>query len=343
MGFYGRSSKYLVIKNKLKKFNPFEIKYEDKKTNIFIFFVAAGTNMGDHAIVESEINFINNVFNNKVNIHEITVSQGESAIDFLKDRIHKNDIIILSGGGYIGDEYVEIYYPLKRILKIFKKNKILFMPQTIFFKNKRRERKFIKLCKNCLNLHIFTREERSHEIFNKYNLKNIIVPDIVLSNEVKKHSSDVDILLCMRNDVERKINNDELSYIREKINGKSVKQIDTVVENIFELSKRKDELNKLLNLFSNSSLVITDRIHGMIFSYLTETPCIAMSNYNHKVKSEYEWLKECNYIFFVEDIYNDFSEKLTFISKIKEKESVNLKDNFIPLSEGLINLYEETI
>ncbi|PWM81581.1 MAG: hypothetical protein DBY41_03585 [Clostridium sp.] len=134
MGFYGRSLKYLVIKNKLKKFNPFEIKYEDKKTNIFIFFVAAGTNMGDHAIVESEINFINNVFNNKVNIHEITVSQGESAIDFLKDRIHKNDIIILSGGGYIGDEYVEIYYPLKRILKIFKKNKILFMPQTIFFK-----------------------------------------------------------------------------------------------------------------------------------------------------------------------------------------------------------------
>lgn len=343
MDFYIKSLKYYAIKNKIKINNPFEVKYEDKKTNIFIFFVAAGTNMGDHAIVESEINFINNVFNNKVNIYEITVSQVESAIDFLKDRIHKNDIIILSGGGYIGDEYIEIYHPLKRILKIFQKNKILFMPQTIFFKNKSREKKFIKLCKNCLNLHIFTREKKSHEILNKYNLKNIIVPDIVLSNQVKKHSSDGDVLLCMRNDVERKINNNELSHISEKINGKHVNRTDTVVENTFELSNRKEELNKLLNLFSNSSLVITDRIHGMIFSYLTMTPCIAMSNYNHKVKSEYEWLKKCNYIYFVEDIYNDFSEKLTIISKIKEKESVDLRDKFIPLSEGLINLYEETI
>lgn len=38
MGFYGSSLKYLVIKNKLKKFNPFEIKYEDKKTKYLYFF-----------------------------------------------------------------------------------------------------------------------------------------------------------------------------------------------------------------------------------------------------------------------------------------------------------------
>lgn len=343
MDFYFKSLKYFIVKNKLKEMNSFRIEEINNKINVYVFFVAAGTNMGDHAIVEAEIRYLNKIFNNNVNIHEVSVSQTESAVDFLKKNVKGTDIIVLSGGGYIGDEYVEVYYPLKKILKNFSNNKIFCMPQTIFFKNKIREKNFINLCKKCSNLQIFTREKKSYNIFNRHGVKNTIVPDIVLSNKVQKHISEGDILLCMRNDVERKITDDDISYIKQLLSGKKVREIDTVVENIFDISNRKQELEKLMNEFSTSSLVITDRIHGMIFSYLTETPCIALSNYNHKVKSEYEWLKDCNYIYFIDDTHDEFNNKLNLIKNINEKETVNLENEFSPLSKGLIDIYEERI
>ena len=142
---------------------------------------------GVNAIVRAEKNFIYNTLGKNVNIVDILVKDTESAIYFLKKNIRNQDIIILSGGGYIGDEYIEIYQPIKRMLKIFKKNKILIFPQTIFFKNKNRENQFIKLCKKCSNLKIFVREEKSKKIFSVYNIKAFCVPDIVLSEEIITH------------------------------------------------------------------------------------------------------------------------------------------------------------
>ena len=52
-------------------------------------------------------------------IVEIQTRQTESAIDYLKKNMRKQDVIVFSGGGYIGDEYIEVYMPLKKILKTF--------------------------------------------------------------------------------------------------------------------------------------------------------------------------------------------------------------------------------
>lgn len=43
-------------------------------------------------------------------------------------------------------------------------------------------------------------------------------------------------------------------------------------------------INKYIK-FRECELVITDRIHGMIFAAITGTPCIALSNY--KIKGTY--------------------------------------------------------
>ena len=53
--------------------------------------------------------------------------------------------------------------------------------------------------------------------------------------------------------------------------------------------------------FKHARLVITDRLHGMIFSAITGTPCVALNNSNGKVGFEYEWLKNLPYIGFVDD------------------------------------------
>ena len=51
--------------------------------------------------------------------------------------------------------------------------------------------------------------------------------------------------------------------------------------------------------FSSSKIVITDRLHGLIFSKITSTPCIAIDNSNNKIRETYNaWLKGNKNIYF---------------------------------------------
>ena len=75
-------------------------------------------------------------------------------------------------------------------------------------------------------------------------------------------------------------------------------------------------INKYIK-FRECELVITDRIHGMIFAAITGTPCIAMSNYNHKVKGTYKWIEPLEYIKFAENI-NDIPKLIDELKKFKD-------------------------
>ena len=47
-----------------------------------------------------------------------------------------------------------------------------------------------------------------------------------------------------------------------------------------------------LQEFSQYRLIITDRLHGMVFSYVVGTPCIAIDNKTGKSKALYnDWIK----------------------------------------------------
>lgn len=301
MNYIIKSIKYEIIKEKIRKNNLFYLEpIQIEKPIIYLFFVACGTNMGDHAIVKAEEEYLNSILGKTVHIVEIKTSQVENAIIVVKKYIRENDIIILSGGGYIGDEYIEVYKPLLRLLKNFSQNKIIFFPQTIFFHKEKREKKFIDLCKQCKNLKIFVREKESQNIFSKYEVETWLVPDIVLSQKPIAHVGKTEILMCMRNDVEKNIKKDEYELIKNTLSQYGrVTVYDTVSEQIFPQKERFEYLDKMLDKFSESTLVVTDRIHGMIFSYLTNTPCIVLGNYNHKVESEYEWFKQTSNIKFI--------------------------------------------
>ena len=67
--------------------------------------------------------------------------------------------------------------------------------------------------------------------------------------------------------------------------------------------KNRDECVKSkMNEFASAKIVITDRLHGMIFSAITGTPCIVFGNYNYKVEGTYEWIKYLGYIRFVDTV-----------------------------------------
>ena len=82
-------------------------------------------------------------------------------------------------------------------------------------------------------------------------------------------------------------------------------------------------INKYIK-FRECELVITDRIHGMIFAAITGTPCIALSNYNYKVKGTYEWIKNLGYIKFTDDI----NEIPTLIQELKNIKKIKYDNSF---------------
>ena len=72
------------------------------------------------------------------------------------------------------------------------------------------------------------------------------------------------------------------------------------VEEFVPIESREKVFRQKIEQFKRASLVVTDRLHGMVFSAITGTPCVALSNYNHKVRETYRWLQQLPYIRFCE-------------------------------------------
>jgi len=75
---------------------------------------------------------------------------------------------------------------------------------------------------------------------------------------------------------------------------------DTHLETDVTKDTRREMIRNKMQEFAQAQLVVTDRLHGMVFSAVTGTPCIAFSNYNHKVKGTYQWIKYLPYIKYAE-------------------------------------------
>ena len=84
----------------------------------------------------------------------------------------------------------------------------------------------------------------------------------------------------------------------------SVKIFDTVINDTVSLSNRKNVIEKMLDYISRFEVVITDRLHCMIMSYITETPCIVLTNSTGKTLGVYEWIKDSNFIITLDKLEN---------------------------------------
>ena len=100
----------------------------------------------------------------------------------------------------------------------------------------------------------------------------------------------------------------------------------TISDKKIMIKNAEKEVNSILELFANYSLVICDRLHAMIFSYLAETPCIAFDNLSKKVSGVYYWIRDVENINCITD--NNF--ELSLISKLIGKEvfKINFEEEF---------------
>lgn len=155
-------------------------------------------------------------------------------------------------------------------------------------------------------MYLYARETLSYEIMrNAY--KNVkLIPDMVLSLEQQGTKRKREgCLLCLRSDCEKTRSEEEDQIIRYQaavLFETNVSDTDMVVKDGVSISQREAALQAKFDEFSGAELVITDRLHGMIFCAITGTPCIVVESKSPKVRGCYEWIRDLDYIRFADDV-----------------------------------------
>lgn len=331
------------LQNILRRIFPYtEYKIDKSRKTLFLLQTPVHINVGDHFISVAEIQFLERNFS-EYNIVEINESRLEHFLTKYVNKVESTDKILIHGGGNLGNEYLHHEKLRRRIINAFPKNKIIILPQTIFFtsdENGQAElKKTIEDYSQHSNLVICARENLSYE-FAKLSFKNrvILVPDLVLQYEAdaknnKKAENDPSsnyVVTVFRSDREAIIdetNREDITKILESkfqnIIRTDMFYVDksTIIDNVAFRQKLIDEK---IELFYNSDLIVTDRLHGMIVASITGTPCIAIGNYNHKISESFKWIKDITNTVFIEKL-EDFAKGLNYLNETIDKEGNDRK------------------
>ena len=300
-------------------------------------FVLLGTdyaNLGDHALTLSQVQYLEKHFPD-YQIIEIPVSKTLQSINSIKKDITDEDVITIKGGGNIGIEYFREELIRRVIITKFRNSKIVMFPQTVYFPDtflgRLEFRNTIRTYRKHKNLSVFLRDQKSYDIMKDVLLKTYLVPDIVFSLEIPFNLTDPQnelALICMRDDAEGVYSETDKNNIKSIISKyyKEVMINDTVKDYAITMTNRLIELEKMFSSISRSAVVITDRLHGMIFACLLNRPCIVLNTYNHKLKGQYEWIKTCQGIYSID--YNQ-QAMIDCLNKIHSDNSITNNNDII--------------
>lgn len=133
-------------------------------------------------------------------------------------------------------------------------------------------------------------------------------------------------MVCLRNDVEKTMMDENQRIMLAFLNKKYDKIIysDMVENKSIGPEESNYMVQRKLREFAASELVITDRLHGMIFAAVTETPCIVLNSRSHKIRGCYEWLSKLGYIRFLDDINSlpGVLEELVLIKPVYDSDAI---------------------
>lgn len=272
-----------------------------------LFGVPHHSNLGDHAIAIAEEKIIKQKFP-EYQYKEVAEENTLKCIKKIESQINKDDIIFIHGGGNLGNQYLLSENGRRKIIETFPENKIIVFPETMYFQNNEDGKKELEISKRIYNAHkklyLMAREEVSYEAMKKefYNNNVFLTPDIVtILDENDEEETRQGALFIIRDDTESNVDKKCIEEMTNmcKSNFYDVQFTDTAKGGVILQNDRKQKLNEMFELYRKSELVITDRLHGEIFAAITGTPCIAIGNYNHKIKASSKWFEELPYIRYI--------------------------------------------
>jgi pyruvyl transferase EpsI len=273
---------------------------------------------------------------------EIQNYQVRSSLRFLHDNLKPGTPIFWNGGGNIGSLYPYEEHNRWESFKAFKESPIVVFPQSVHFSSDLKGQRMLKSSVRNYSLKkeltVFLREEKSFNFFRKNypEVESYLAPDTVFLldeyvSKLLKKSERIGVLFLARNDIERnpQFNAASIAEVIDKA-GFQTEVADTYLGEEFVGSLNREALLwKLWNKMATKQVIVTDRLHGMIFAYLTRTPAVVLANNNWKIESTYQtWLKDCNFIHFL----SKYDQKMILDSVQRlsnvQPEPVNIQINF---------------
>ena len=230
------------------------------------------------------------------------------------------------GGGFMGSLWPAEEEWRQKMLQDFCQHRIVVFPQTIYYEKDSDAKAImansIKIYNSIPKLTLVAREHISYDLMKKLYPKCsvLLTPDIVLSMNQKIFNQTRNaILTCFRCDKERNISLEDEQHLIQNLKKKGyrVYETDMMSDVQITINNRKAVVDDKLRQFASAKLVITDRLHGMVFCAITGTPCIVLGNNHHKVEGTYEWIKHLDYIKYVTDI----TEVMRQIAHLYHKEN----------------------
>ena len=291
------------------------IRANDKR--IFLAGTPMHGNLGDQAIVLGELTVLKNYFPDYEIIDlpydYLTGDFGEFFWGLGWDKLVKqNDIIFLFGGGNLGNLWLNEEQLSRKLIEKFPDNKIVIFPQSVYFTaddNGRRELELSAKIYNAHNdLHLMLRDENSFNLAQKIfpDVHKYLLPDAATSlqgilDDVKAEREGV--LFILRSDKEKDRDDKIIEMLQTTFLNANIpfEVIDTVIDERVTTLDRESKVRAVLTKIRKSKLVITDRFHGVIFSFITRTPVIAFKSFDTKISSGIKWFKNVPSIFYAEE------------------------------------------
>lgn len=317
MGFEDKKIGFLPIPEQVVRFHQEYSKriemYESLNASkqAFLFCAADYGNIGDHAIAEATHGFVKKYYG--MDLIEVPCIQQRAYMKYIEKVIKPEDIIFISGGGFLGSLWISAENNVREVIARFPKNKIIILPQTLYWEPNNENqiestRKVYEAHRDSLLL--CARDKKTEQLMKMYypECNVILVPDMVLSQtwdayfNKKKRTG---ILLCLKDDKESILIERDKTYLKSlgDLFGEQIVEYNTNLKGIYYESDRKAIISEQLECFAGAELVITDRLHGLLFAVITGTPCIALNNCNHKIRETFNWVKEISNIRFANSIH----------------------------------------
>lgn len=206
-----------------------------------------------------------------------------------------DDVVAIVGGGNMGDLYPYLEEARLQTVRAFPRNRIISFPQSFGFSDtasgRHAARRSAKIYASHPDLVLFARERESYEMMRTAfpGVRVELAPDTVLSlKPLPSAPRDLPLVVCLRDDKEAKLSPEVRGGILQRLASEhpGARIIDTLAESKgLSYAQYEKELISLLETFSRSRCIVTDRLHGMIFSVITGTPCVVLENNNHKIRA----------------------------------------------------------
>ena len=265
-------------------------------------------NVGDQAQVVAIELWLNKHFPDRA-VLEVDKDETIYGQRLLKELIKPDDLIFLHSGGNLGDRGIWSETGRRLMIQNFPQNRIISLPQTIFFSDTDEGQKQKALSQKIYashpNLTIIGRDKESGLLAERLfpTAQVLVVPDFVLSlkledlgmcNIAAKRGK---ILACLRVDDESVLTAEDRNNIAKSL-GEKTTLIDTTLSEPINAENRIAVIRQFVGAVLEHEAVVTDRFHGLIFSVIAKRPAVVLQTVDHKLTSAMDWFSTTSFVIF---------------------------------------------